>query len=917
MREDIKKAVIKGDIPTIQYLLKNGADPNDKDINGITLLHYAVNNGQKDSVKILLTNGADVTCVSNKGNTPLHIATSKCYIEIVEMLLQHISCDKLNDFVNAKTTSNGTTSLHVAAENGFFEVLKSLLKHGAIYNIGNKEGKTPINLSKDQKVVDFLKLVQELFEGTQKGKDETINKLKQVKPEHILSLGNAHNKQGNTLLQVAIINGHKNIVDQLLKMLKDPETVQLQVSRDLDWDQLEMLKSVVELHIYHSDIYLSNLWDMSEPYGSKVNACPWNSLKEGSYYLQNANKILEAYENCVPGPIDNKFIQLINDALVALEFDVNQIKQSFAGTLFIPEAVLFLKGTKHYNLLHSELKKDIRSFLEMVKINIDIPAKRFLESIKQRLQTAETLLEAIKRNNPFEVENCIKNGVSINFEYKNGRTPLYIAVNSGSINVMRMLLDNGVKMYENSNRNDTLLHIASSKGYSEGKLPIDLSEGENVTKLLKLIGELFEGIKHSNLESISKLKALKRADLLAITNACNNEGKTLLQVAIANGHENFSNQLLEMLKEPEPIQLQYSHKNELDQLEELKDVAETHIKFSDIYLPKLRNMSEPYDSEINGIPWLSLKEGSYYLRNAHNIVNEYKNSVLGPIDNKNIQLINDTLVGLEFNPEHLSSGYTYEAYDGTAKCFVSKGQGAKYYNILHSSLKADIRVFIEMVKLHIDIPAKKFLKFINQKLQSAQMLIEAIKINNYKGVENCIKMGVINFKDTNGKAPLHHAVNEGNIDVVRALLKNGARVTQITENGSTTLHSASSKGYCEIIDALLQYVDADELKNFIDAETTPDGNTSLHVACKNGFLEVAKSLLKYGATYNIKNNEGKLPIELSEDQNIIELLNLIEELFRKIKIGDVESICTLKAVRHDEFLALTNACNNEETRYCK
>ncbi|KAL3278409.1 hypothetical protein HHI36_013732 [Cryptolaemus montrouzieri] len=34
------------------------------------------------------------------------------------------------------------------------------------------------------------------------------------------------------------------------------------------------------------------------------------------------------------------------------------------------------------------------------------------------------------------------------------------------------------------------------------------------------------------------------------------------------------------------------------------------------------------------------------------------------------------------------------------------------------------------------------------------------------------------------------------------------------------------------IQHLLKYVDAEELKNFIDAETTPDGNTSLHVACK-------------------------------------------------------------------------------------
>ena len=46
----------------------------------------------------------------------------------------------------------------------------------------------------------------------------------------------------------------------------------------------------------------------------------------------------------------------------------------------------------------------------MVELNIDIPEKWFLESIKQRLQSAfsENLLGAIENDNPLVVENCIK-----------------------------------------------------------------------------------------------------------------------------------------------------------------------------------------------------------------------------------------------------------------------------------------------------------------------------------------------------------------------------------------------------------------------------------------------------------------------------------------------------------------------------
>jgi ankyrin repeat protein len=81
-------------------------------------------------VDILLKSGADVTQVTNKGNTPLHTTTSKGSRETIDILLQYVSHNKLNDFINAKTTSGGTMSLHVAAKNGFLEIVKSLLKHG-------------------------------------------------------------------------------------------------------------------------------------------------------------------------------------------------------------------------------------------------------------------------------------------------------------------------------------------------------------------------------------------------------------------------------------------------------------------------------------------------------------------------------------------------------------------------------------------------------------------------------------------------------------------------------------------------------------------------------------------------------------------------------------------------------------------
>lgn len=62
-----------------------------------------------------------------------------------------------------------------------------------------------------------------MFEGTKKGNVEIINKLRVVKQDEFLAVTSARNNQGNTLLQVAIANGHKNVADKLLEMLKKPD----------------------------------------------------------------------------------------------------------------------------------------------------------------------------------------------------------------------------------------------------------------------------------------------------------------------------------------------------------------------------------------------------------------------------------------------------------------------------------------------------------------------------------------------------------------------------------------------------------------------------------------------------------------------------------------------------------------------
>ena len=108
----------------LKKMLDLGSDPNIKDSNGWSALHYACQLGDYESVEILINSDAIIDAYSNNKRIPLHLASYRGYPNIVEFLLKNGSDPNYKDEL-------GCTPLHLAAKKGNVKCMEFLLGYGA------------------------------------------------------------------------------------------------------------------------------------------------------------------------------------------------------------------------------------------------------------------------------------------------------------------------------------------------------------------------------------------------------------------------------------------------------------------------------------------------------------------------------------------------------------------------------------------------------------------------------------------------------------------------------------------------------------------------------------------------------------------------------------------------------------------
>ena len=121
----VADAAQRGDLDAVRTLLRQGADVNAAQGDGMTALHWAAEHGSVDLIEVLVYAGAHMEATTRLGDyRPLHLAARSGHVEAVRVLLERGAEPDAR-------SATGVAPLHYAASAGRPEAVTALLDAGA------------------------------------------------------------------------------------------------------------------------------------------------------------------------------------------------------------------------------------------------------------------------------------------------------------------------------------------------------------------------------------------------------------------------------------------------------------------------------------------------------------------------------------------------------------------------------------------------------------------------------------------------------------------------------------------------------------------------------------------------------------------------------------------------------------------
>lgn len=151
----------------------------------------------------------------------------------------------------------------------------------------------------------------------------------------------------------------------------------------------------------------------------------------------------------------------------------------------------------------------------------------------------------------------------------------------------------------------------------------------------------------------------------------------------------------------------------------------------------------------------------------------------------------------------------------------------------------------------------------------AYALVKAVCAKDAQAVKDALQNGVdANWRDSDGKTLLHHAVETGDAVIIDALLRHGADMLSrdVKERVPSALGLAASRGMEETV------------KAFIAAGAKPQmAENALNLAAENGHAGTVKILLEAGFDVDFLPTAGRTPLMIAASNDDIAMMETLLE----------------------------------------
>ncbi len=878
-------AIMQGNTPIAKLLISYEMDVNYQNTKGKTPLHSAAAKGFEPIVKALLDKKANVDTVDDNGWTPLHYALIHGHKEIFLSLLARYP-RKINDpifheskigkgtrflhFAAAEgsllatnlllslpdsnincTDDKNNTSLHYAAEYGHEETIEALLAQGALNNLPNKKGMTPLYLSflndHDKAAQLLLKAgvnSNELINGktmlhlaTQYGHQHVVKKLLASGASAKIALAD-----GTTPLQIATKNGHESL-GHILLPVNDIATLNSPQMSPLNWAAQN--EKAVNTRFDHApttnvaknplahDPALKKILDPQKDTGSSLNnpeQLPQREVKQPLKTLPVLSPKTKSREVKPQPNLEKAYDSVFFEAI--REGNLDQIKY-----LLAEGANINAQNEKGQTALHEVIEFGDHHLATCLctyhALNPNLPSKpNYLTPLH-----IATMHPSSHLSNLFVEMLSNLPTVDVNVRNREGKTPLDLAYNNKRNHLIPLLLHHGAQL----GRFDLEMRKTIEELFQDHPLllAVFLGKIDHIDKLAREVSETT--FKEAMLLAISQGKYKEIITKLMILSNTFIGSELLHESFIDHAHLMVARCRDEKMLKSYQFILVLLRKNFVND-EKLKSPPSSSTQ------PPVQNTkTETQSSQDSRSP---IKKEYMQCKICYSSLDDATTT----LDCKHI--FHEKCIAKWKSKE---TGCPVCQSAETATAFVQSNlpvpSAALPRIVPVTPLTGDVNLFLLQAARRGDI------EHVIQALQNRANIDTddmagrtplhfATTADNPALVNLLLNNGADSNKaDKQGRKPIHHAALQGNCDILRLLISQGASPNSRDEGNKTPLHYAAMEDQCGTIEYLLS---EGANVNALDNER----RTPLSYALQNNNSFTALVLLNYGAVFN--DNDKKL-----------------------------------------------------------